>query len=39
VWTARHSLTLQVSVPTGRTAEAMKPQIITLANAIIAKLP
>jgi hypothetical protein len=39
VWTAKHYLTLQVSVPTGRTAEAIKPDVVTLANAIIAKLP
>jgi hypothetical protein len=39
VWTAKHSLDLQVSVPTGRTAEAIKPDVIALANAIIAKLP
>jgi hypothetical protein len=39
VWTARHSLDLQVSVPTGRSAEAIKPDLIALANAIIAKLP
>lgn len=39
VWTARHSLDLQVSVPSGRTAEAMKPDVVALANAILAKLP
>ena len=39
VWTAEHSLTLQVSVPTGGTAEAMKPDLIALANALLAKLP
>ena len=39
VWTAKHSLDLQVSVPTGRTADAMKPDVVALANAIIAKLP
>jgi hypothetical protein len=39
VWTSRHSLDLQVSVPSGRTAEAMKPDLVALANAIIAKLP
>jgi hypothetical protein len=37
-WTATHYLTLQVSVPTGSTAEAMKPKVITLANQVIAKL-
>ena len=39
VWTAKHSLDLQVSVPSGRTAEAIKPDVVALANAIIAKLP
>jgi hypothetical protein len=39
VWTAKHSLDLQVSVPSGRTAEALKPDVVALANAIIAKLP
>ena len=39
VWTGRHSLDLQVSVPSGRTAEAMKADVIALANAILAKLP
>jgi hypothetical protein len=39
VWTAKHSLTLQVSVPTGRTAEAIKPDVVALANTIIARLP
>lgn len=39
VWTSKHSLDLQVSVPAGRTAEAIKPDVIALANAIIAKLP
>src|SRR5690606_35263836 len=39
VWTPKHSLTLQVSVPTGRTAEAIRPDVVALANAIIAKLP
>jgi hypothetical protein len=39
VWTSKHSLDLQVSVPSGRTAEALKPDVIALANAIIAKLP
>jgi hypothetical protein len=39
VYTARHYLTLQVSVPTGKTAEAIKPDVLKLANAIIAKLP
>lgn len=39
VWTGKHSLDLQVSVPAGRTAEAIKPDVVALANAIIAKLP
>ena len=39
VWTGKHSLDLQVSVPAGRTAEAMKSDLIALANAILAKLP
>ena len=39
VWTARHSLDLQVSVPSGKTAEAIKADVVALANKIIAKLP
>jgi hypothetical protein len=39
VWTSKHSLDLQVSVPSGRTAEAIKPDVVALANAILAKLP
>lgn len=39
VWTSKHSLDLQVSVPTGRTAEAIKPDVMALANAILKKLP
>lgn len=39
VWTSKHSLDLQVSVPAGRTAEAIKAEVIALANAILAKLP
>jgi hypothetical protein len=39
VWTSRHSLDLQVSVPSGRTAEAIKADVVALANAILAKLP
>ena len=39
VWTGKHSLDLQVSVPSGRTAEAIKPDVVALANVIIAKLP
>jgi hypothetical protein len=39
VWTSKHSLDLQVSVPSGRTAEDIKADVVALANAIIAKLP
>ena len=39
VWTDKHSLDLQVCVPSGLTAEAIKPEVVALANAIIAKLP
>ena len=39
VWTGKHSLDLQVSVPSGRTAEAIKPDVVALANAILATLP
>jgi len=38
VYSATHYLMLQVSVPTGKTAEAIKPETVKLANAIIAKL-
>jgi hypothetical protein len=38
VWSGAHHFTLQVSVPTGSTAEAIKPKTVTLANAIIQKL-
>jgi hypothetical protein len=38
-WTSKHSLDLQVSVPSGRTAEAMKADVVALANTILAKLP
>ena len=38
VWTATHYFTLQVSVPTGKTAEGIKPDTVALAKAIIAKL-
>ena len=38
-WTSKHSLDLQVSVPSGRTAESIKADVVALANAIIAKLP
>ena len=39
VWTGKHALDLQVTVPAGRTAEALKADVIALANAIIARLP
>ena len=39
VWTAKHSLDLQVSIPSGRTAESIKTDVVALANAILAKLP
>jgi hypothetical protein len=39
VWSSKHSLDLQVSVPSGRTAEAIKSDVVALANAILAKLP
>lgn len=37
-WTRTHYLTLQVSVPSGSTADAIKPKVLTLANQVIAKL-
>jgi hypothetical protein len=38
VYTAKYLVTLQVSVPTGKTAEAIRADVVALANAIIAKL-
>jgi hypothetical protein len=38
VYTATHRIMLQVSVPTGRTGDEMKPDTIALANRIIEKL-
>jgi hypothetical protein len=38
VWSGSHHFTLQVSVPTGGTAEAIKPKAVSLANAIVQKL-
>ena|SRR5688572_25711181 len=38
VYSATHYFTLQVTVPMGSTAEAIKPDTVKLANAIIAKL-
>jgi hypothetical protein len=37
-WSGSYYLTLQVSVPTGSTAEAIKPNTVALANALLAKL-
>jgi hypothetical protein len=38
VWSGAHNFTLQVSVPTGSTPDAIKPKTVDLANAIIKKL-
>jgi hypothetical protein len=38
VWSGAHHFTLQVSVPTGTTADAIRPKTVDLANAIIKKL-
>ena len=38
VWNAKHSLDLQVSVPSGKTAESIKAEVVKLANAILAKM-
>jgi len=38
VWSGAHNFTLQVSVPTGSTADAIKPKAAALANSIIQKL-
>lgn len=38
VWTGTHHFTIQMDVPPGKTAEAIKPNTIQLANAIIPKL-
>ena len=38
VYSATHYIMLQVSVPAGKTAEAIKPDTVKLANAVIAKL-
>jgi hypothetical protein len=38
VWTGAHHFTIQIGVPTGSTAAAVKPNTIALANAIIPKL-
>jgi hypothetical protein len=38
VWTGSHHFTIQADVPLGGTAEAVKPNAVGLANAIVAKL-
>ena len=38
VWSGAHHFTLQVGVPTGSTAEAIKPKTVALANAILQRL-
>ena len=38
VWTGTHHFTIQMSVPTGATAESIRPNTIGLANALIPKL-
>jgi hypothetical protein len=38
VWTAKHTIMLQVGVPTGKTAESIKADTVKLASAIVAKL-
>ena len=37
-WSGTHALTLQVGVPTGSTPDAIRPNTISLANAVLAKL-
>jgi hypothetical protein len=38
VWQGDRYFTLQVSVPSGSTADAIKPKTVTLANAIITRI-
>lgn len=38
VWTGAHHFTIQMGVPTGSTAEAIKPNTVTLARAIVDRL-
>ena len=38
VWSATRFFTLQVAVPSGGTAESIKPQVVTLAKQVLAKL-
>ena len=38
VWTGPYHFTIQLDVPTGGTAESIKPKAIGLATAIISKL-
>ena len=39
VWSGAHHFTIQLGIPAGGTAESVRPNTITLANAIISKLP
>lgn len=38
VWTGAHHFTIQMGVPDGSSAEAIKPNVVTLAHAIVDKL-
>ena len=38
VWTGSHHFTIQMGIPAGGTADSVRPNTITLANAIIPKL-
>ena len=38
VWTGTHHFTIQLSVPNGGTAESVKPNVMGLATALVAKL-
>lgn len=38
VWTGAHHFTIQMGVPNGSTAEAIKPNVVTLAHAIVNQL-
>ena len=38
VWTGSHHFTIQIGVPAGSSVESVRPNTITLANAIIPKL-
>ena len=37
-WSGTHALTLQGGMPTGSTPDAIRPNTISLANAVLAKL-